>query len=188
MSDQCGFSRFCSCVRHTAHLRRISRPVLGCGAGFQPALSRISHQIVDADASGFEPQRGALTKPRPTAWVGRRRSDGALKGRATLDATDCSSPLQGSTFRVKGSISKPRPLAWALLVRPVGAEGSGHTAVLGFSREKFGLSRQDGGFTPESGYSLTLMIYRATEDGPGPQVRTATSARTGSAATWLPWK
>ena len=35
----------------------------------QVGLARISHQIADADASGFGPQRGELTKPRPTAWV-----------------------------------------------------------------------------------------------------------------------
>ena len=67
-------------------------------------LTRISHQIADADASGFEPQRGVLTKPTPTAWVCGRRCDGALKGRATVDATDCGSPLQGSTFRVKAHL------------------------------------------------------------------------------------
>jgi len=71
---------------------------------WRKVLARISHQVVDANASGFEPQRGELTKPRPKAWVCRSRSDGALKGRATLDATDCSSPLQGSTFRVEGHL------------------------------------------------------------------------------------
>jgi hypothetical protein len=40
----------------TQHLARITE-------------ARISHQINDADASGFDPQRGELTKPRPKAWV-----------------------------------------------------------------------------------------------------------------------
>jgi hypothetical protein len=72
--------------------------------GWRKDLARISRQVVDADASGSEPQRGALTKPTPKARVCGRRSDAALKGRATLDATDCSSPSHGSTFRVKAHL------------------------------------------------------------------------------------
>ena len=67
-------------------------------------LSYISNHLVDADVSGFELQRGGLTKPRPKAWDSKTRSDKAVKGHATLDATNCSSPLQGSTFRVKAHL------------------------------------------------------------------------------------
>ena len=86
LSDQYGFSRICSCVRHTAHLRRMSRPGFGCSAGFQPAPSRR-----DGD---FSPESGySLTmnhrsiEDGPGAQVGTATSAQAGLARDFLPVT-----------------------------------------------------------------------------------------------------
>ena len=56
------------------------------------ALDRRTGDVWAGSAAVLEPQRGDLTKPRPTAWVNGAPSDTrALKGR--------NNPLQSHTYR-----------------------------------------------------------------------------------------
>ena len=101
---------------------------------------------LDTGGECYQPQRGVLTKPRPTAWVKMpSRSLAALKGRDRGYSPPRCHPfpclakayfaLSGLATRRRG-VFRPRPLAWAVLGRPYRARwGVGNARTRGVQQK-----------------------------------------------------
>jgi len=102
---------------------------------------------LDTGGGCFEPQRGVLTKPRPTAWVRKCLPVGlaALKGRDRGYSPPRCHPfpcLAKAYFALSGlatrtrDVFRPRPLAWAVLGRPYRARwGVGNARTRGVQQK-----------------------------------------------------
>ena len=119
-------------------------------ANRRSALSRGAERVpylwLDTGGECYQPQRGVLTKPRPTAWVKMpSRSLAALKGRDRGYSPPRCHPfpcfakayfaLSGLATRTR-DVFRPRPLAWAVLGRPYRARwGVGNARTSGVQQK-----------------------------------------------------
>jgi len=159
-------------------------PPLSCPREFSPTFSPASGGGSLGDGS-FPPQRGAITQPRPAAWVYRLLNSRALKRRyrqpffssTAEDEPAIAKQLRKALARPfrawRGALSsKPRPLAWAELSRPFGA-GKHCASQAG---EKSGLGpRHDVPFYPEDG----------TGTSPGQQICWGKDNTSAQPPSWL---
>jgi len=129
-------------------------------ANRRSALSRGAERVpylwLDTGGECYQPQRGVLTKPRPTAWVKMpSRSLAALKGRHRGYSPLRSHPspcLAKAYFALSGlatrtrDVFRPRPLAWAVLGRPYRARwGVGNARTRGVQQKIWDTLSPSGG-------------------------------------------